>query len=266
MQLPEAEVLVLNFQTKNYALPDSTVNMDELKAVIVTNYGFLPAELSNFQLLSSLPNLKRIRLERISMSSITKNPIQLASLKKITLFMCNIGQAFNNCYISISSAFPKLEEMNIDYCSDLIELPAELCDLSKLKKLNVTNCHKLSALPEGIGRLENLEMLRLRSCTELSKLPTSMKNLGKVDFLDVSDCFSIKMLPEDIGEMHSLRKINMGQCSRLQELPPSVVDLKQLEEVVCDEETKYLWESFSSFLNNVRIIVVKENICWCITL
>ncbi|KAM1728167.1 hypothetical protein TB1_017915 [Malus domestica] len=103
-------------------------------------------------------------------------------------------------------------------------------------------------------------MLRLRSCTELSKLPTSMKNLGKVDFLDISDCFSIKMLPEDIGEMHSLRKINMGQCSRLQELPPSVVDLKQLEEVVCDEETKYLWESFSSFLNNVRIIVVKENI------
>ncbi|KAM1728164.1 hypothetical protein TB1_017911 [Malus domestica] len=103
-------------------------------------------------------------------------------------------------------------------------------------------------------------MLRLRSCTELSKLSTSMKNLGKVDFLDISDCFSIKMLPEDIGEMRSLRKINMGQCSRLQELPPSVVDLKQLEEVVCDEETEYLWESFSLFLNSVRIIVVKENI------
>ncbi|XP_068343215.1 probable disease resistance protein At5g66900 isoform X1 [Pyrus communis] len=260
MQMPEVEVLVLNFQTKNYGLPESVVNMDELKAVIVTNHGFLPADLSNFQLLSSLPNLKRIRLERISILSITKNPIQLASLKKISLFMCNIGQAFNNCSISISSAFPNLEEMNIDYCSDLIELPAEVCDLSKLWKLSVTNCHKLSALPEGIGKLENLELLRLRSCTELSKLPTSMKNLGKVNFLDISDCFSIKVLPEDIGEMSSLRKINMRQCSRLQELPPSVVDLEQLEEVVCDEETKYLWESFSSCLNNVRIIVAKENI------
>ncbi|KAM1174747.1 hypothetical protein FF1_027276 [Malus domestica] len=260
MQMPEVEVLVLNFQTKNYGLPESVVNMDELKAVIVTNYGFLPAELSNFQLLSSLPNLKRIRLERISILSITKNPIQLASLKKISLFMCNIGQAFNNCSISISSAFPNLEEINIDYCSDLIELPAEVCDLSKLTKLSVTNCHKLSALPEGIGKLENLELLRLRSCTELSKLPTSMKNLGKVNFLDISDCFSIKVLPEDIGEMSSLRKINMRQCSRLQELPPSVMDLEQLEEVVCDEETKDLWESFSSCLNNVRIIVAKENI------
>ncbi|TQD97235.1 hypothetical protein C1H46_017166 [Malus baccata] len=259
MQMPEVEVLVLNFQTKNYALPNSVVNMDELKAVIVTNYGFLPAELSNFQLLSSLPNLKRIRLERISIPSITKNPIHLAGLKKISLFMCNIGQAFNNCAISISSAFPNLEEMNIDYCSDLIELPSEVCDLIKLKKLSVTNCHKLSALPEGIGNLENLEMLRLRSCTELSKLPTSMKYLGKVNFLDISDCFSIKVLPEDIGEMSSLRKINMRQCSRLQELPPSVMGLEQLKEVVCDEETKYLWEPFSSYLKNVRIIVAKEN-------
>ncbi|CAN6698421.1 unnamed protein product [Malus baccata var. baccata] len=259
MQMPEVEVLVLNFQTKNYALPDSVVNMDELKAVIVTNYGFLPAELSNFQLLSSLPSLKRIRLERISIPSITKNPIYLAGLKKISLFMCNIGQAFSNCAISISSAFPNLEEMNIDYCSDLIELPSEVCDLIKLKKLSVTNCHKLSALPEGIGNLENLEMLRLRSCTELSKLPTSMKYLGKVNFLDISDCFSIKALPEDIGEMSSLRKINMRQCSRLQELPPSVMDLEQLKEVVCDEETKYLWEPFSSYLKNVRIIVAKEN-------
>ncbi|KAM1702101.1 hypothetical protein ACFXTN_025279 [Malus domestica] len=202
LQMPEAEVLVLNLQTKNYALPESVVNMGELKAVIVTNYGFLPAELT----------------------------------------------------------FPNLEEMNIDYCNDLIELPAEVCDLSKLKKLNVTSCHELSVLPEGIGKLKNLELLRLRSCTELSKLPTSMKNLGKVNFLDISYCFSIKVLPEDIGEMSSLRKINMRQCSRLQELPPSVKGLVQLKEVVCDEETKYLWESFSSYLKNVSIIVAKENI------
>ncbi|KAM1174752.1 hypothetical protein FF1_027281 [Malus domestica] len=103
-------------------------------------------------------------------------------------------------------------------------------------------------------------MLRLRSCTELSKLPTSMKNLGKVKFLDISDCFGIKVLPKDIGEMSGLRKINMRQCSKLQELPPSVMDLEQLEEVVCDEQTKCLWESFLSCLNNIRIIVAKENI------
>ncbi|XP_016651749.1 PREDICTED: probable disease resistance protein At5g66900 isoform X1 [Prunus mume] len=260
MQVPEVEVLVLNFQTENHALPESVENMDKLKALIVTNYGFLPAELSNFQLLSSLSNLKRIRLERISILSITKNPIELKSLQKISLFMCNIGQAFSNCSIPISSAFPNIEEMNIDYCHDLVELPAELCGLSQLKKLSVTNCHKLSALPEEIGKLTKLEVLRLKSCTDLVKLPGSMKNLKKLDFLDISDCFSIRELPEDIGDISNLRKINMRQCLRLEELPLSVLDLEQLKEVICDEETKYLWESFSSHLNNVSINVAKENI------
>ncbi|BFG38945.1 hypothetical protein CerSpe_252190 [Prunus speciosa] len=260
MQVPEVEVLVLNFQTENYALPESVENMDKLKALIVTNYGFLPAELSNFQLLSSLSNLKRIRLERISILSITKNPIELKSLQKISLYMCNIGEAFSNCSIPISSAFPNIEEMNIDYCHDLVELPAELCGLSQLKKLSVTNCHKLSALPEGIGKLTKLEVLRLKSCTDLVKLPGSMKNLKKLDLLDISDCFSIRELPEDIGDISNLRKINMRQCSRLEELPLSVLDLEQLKEVICDEETKYLWESFSSHLKNVSIIVAKENI------
>ncbi|RXH75274.1 hypothetical protein DVH24_029995 [Malus domestica] len=41
-------------------------------------------------------------------------------------------------------AFLNLEEMYIDYCSDLIELPAEICELSKLKKFSVT---VISCLP-----------------------------------------------------------------------------------------------------------------------
>ena len=35
MQMPAAEVLVLNFKTQIYALPKSVVNMDELKVVIL---------------------------------------------------------------------------------------------------------------------------------------------------------------------------------------------------------------------------------------
>ncbi|CAN6541787.1 unnamed protein product [Malus baccata var. baccata] len=175
---------------------------------------------------------------------------------KILQYRGRMEQAFNNCYISISLAFPNLEEMYIDYCSDLIELLTEICNLSKLKKLSVTNCYISISLVFlnleemyidycRIGKSENLEMLMLRSYTKLLKFPTTMKNLGKVKFLDISVCFSIKMLPKDIVEMSSLKKINMRQCSRLQELPQS---------------TKCLWESFSLCLNNVRIIVAKENI------
>ncbi|KAK9948814.1 hypothetical protein M0R45_004376 [Rubus argutus] len=260
IQLADVEVLVLNFNTKNYALPEFVENMYNLKVLIVTNHGFVPAELSNFHLLDSLPNLKRIRLERVSIPSITKHRVQLNSLKKISLFMCSIGQAFSNCSLQISDALPYLEEINIDYCNDLVELPAALCALVNLKKLSVTNSHKLSALPEEIGELVNLEVLRLRSCTDLAMLPGSSTNLKKLNFLDIADCFSIKELPEDFGGMSSLKKINMRQCSRLQELPSSVLDLEHLREVVCDEDTGDLWEPFLPNLRNLRIKLVKENV------
>ncbi|XP_039157808.1 probable disease resistance protein At5g66890 [Eucalyptus grandis] len=42
LQLPEAEALVLNFETgqKTYALPEFIEKVDKLKALIVTNYSF----------------------------------------------------------------------------------------------------------------------------------------------------------------------------------------------------------------------------------
>ncbi|KAM5576422.1 hypothetical protein ABKV19_007340 [Rosa sericea] len=260
LPLPEAEVLILNFQTKYYALPEFVEEMNKLKSLVLTSSGIGPAELNNFQLVDSKPNLKRIRLERISFPSISRYPIQLKSLKKISLFMCSVGQGFGNGSIHISEAFPNLVEMNIDYCNDLVELPADLCDLIQLKKLSVTNSHKLSVLPEDIGNLVNLELLRLRCCTDLSELPDSIRNLKNLKLLDISNCFSIKELPEDIGEMCSLEKLNMRQCSRLNELPSSVVDLEKLMEVTCDEETEILWEPLLPYLRNIHIKVVKEDI------
>ena len=75
IQAPNVEVPVLNFQSKNYGLPEFVEKMDKLKAVTITNYGFFHAELINFQLLKSLSNLKRIRLEKVSIPSLFKAPI-----------------------------------------------------------------------------------------------------------------------------------------------------------------------------------------------
>ncbi|KAM5576393.1 putative disease resistance protein [Rosa sericea] len=264
IELAEVEVLVLNFNTKDYAFPGFVEKMDNLKVLIVTNNGFLPAELRNFHLLDSLSNLKRIRLERVSIPSITKNPLQLKSLKKISLFMCSIGEAFN-CSFQVSHAFPNLEEMHIDYCNDLVELADELCNLVRLNKLSITHCPILSALPEEIGELENLEVLRLRSCTDLAELPSSTTNLKKLNFLDISYCLSIKELPKQIGEMSSLIRINMRECSRLKALPISICDLENnLEEVICDDETEELWEPFLPRLNKgvVRAVEEEFNLTW----
>ncbi|KAG6667468.1 probable disease resistance protein At5g66900 [Carya illinoinensis] len=244
IQPPEVTVLVLNFQTEKYTLPEFIEKMEELKVLIVTNYGAFRVELGNFQLLGSVPNLKRIRLEKVSIPSIGKTLSASRSLEKISLFMCHIGHAYRNSSIQISDALPNLREINIDYCINLVELPAGIFDIISLKKLNITNCHKLSKLPEGLGKLRNLEVLRLRSCTELLELPESTGSLHNLVVLDISDCLSISKLPKHIGKLCNMKEFHKKGCLALHnQLPPSILDLEHLKLVVCDEGMAKRWES-----------------------
>ncbi|KAJ9691632.1 hypothetical protein PVL29_013738 [Vitis rotundifolia] len=248
MQVPEVEVLILNFQTRenNYTLPEFMKRMDKLKVLVLTNYGFSIPELTNFSVLSSLPSLKRIRLERVSVPTLCNTMLELKNLEKITLVMCKINQAFNSSAIQM----PNLKEINIDSCNDLVGLPEWLCDLVQLRKLSISNCHKPSTLPEGIGRLRNLEVLRLHACTKLVGLPDSIASLRNLTLLDISGCFRMRELPKQMGELCSLEKLYMRRCSRLRELPPSIMRIKQLE-VICDTEKAHLWEDHN--FTNLRI-------------
>ncbi|KAG2724564.1 hypothetical protein I3760_01G023900 [Carya illinoinensis] len=258
----KVEVLVLNFQTKNYCLPGFVEKMDKLKALIVTNYGFFPAELGNIQLLGFLPNLKRIRLQKVSIPSIFETPPPLRNLVKISLIMCNIGQNFRNCSIEISHTWSNLMEIIIDYCNDLLEFPTWLCYIVSLKKISITNCHKLFSLPIEIRELTNLEVLRLSSCTNLSELPESITSLQNLRILDISDCLSISKLPKHIGKLRNLEEIHMTRCLRLRNpLPPSTMDLEKLKRVVCDKESAKLWEAIQEFrMDGTRIeIRIAEN-------
>eukprot|EP00261_Vitis_vinifera_P021431 XP_010652665.1 PREDICTED: probable disease resistance protein At5g66900 isoform X2 [Vitis vinifera] len=267
MQLPEAEALILNFnQTeKKYELPEFMKQMDELKVLVVTNYGFCTAELTNFSVLGSLSNLKRIRLEKVSIPTLCKTSIELKNLEKLSLVMCHkIGLAFASSTIQIPEMLPNLREINIDYCNDLVELPEGFCDLIQLNKLSISNCHKLSSLPEGIGKLTNLEVLRVSSCTLVSKLPDSMGSLHKLRVLDITGCLLIRKMPKQIGELRSLREFHMRRCQCLCELPSSVTDLVDLKRVICDEETAQLWECFTHLLPDLTLLVPEEiiNLNW----
>nr|ACD76093.1 VRP1-1 [Vitis hybrid cultivar] len=259
MQVPEVEVLILNFQaTENYTFPNFMKQMDNLKVLIVTNYGSSAAELINFSVLGSLSRLKRIRLEQVSIPTLCDTMVELKNVEKISLVMCKINQAFNSCAIQISNMLPNLMEINISYCSDLVGLPEGLCDLVHLKKLSISNCHKLSALPGGIGRLENLEVLRLHACTKLLGLPDSIGGLHKLTVLDITGCLRMAKLPKQMGKLCSLRKLYMRRCSGLRELPPSIMDLKQLKKVICDIETAELWEEHH--FTNLKITIPEETI------
>ncbi|XP_011039223.1 PREDICTED: probable disease resistance protein At5g66900 [Populus euphratica] len=258
MQAPEVEVLLLNFQTEKFSLPEFIERMNKLKVLVLHNYGFVPAELSNFPLLGSLSNLKRIRLEKVSIPSLFLTSMKWRKLEKMSLVMCNIHQAFNKSTNNISDAFPKLVDLTIDYCNDLEELPTGFCDLVLLRKLSITNCHKLVSLPEDMGNLLDLEVLRLNSCIELTELPATIGRLRKLQILDLSECLSVTELPEQIGQLHDLRKLYMIECSSC-ELPSSIANLVHLKEVTGDQETAMSWYRFKSCLPSLTIKVHKEN-------
>ncbi|KAI7724496.1 hypothetical protein M8C21_024515, partial [Ambrosia artemisiifolia] len=258
LKAPQVEALVLNIRSKKYTLPHFIKKFNELKVLNITSYGIYPTELHGLSLISIVTNLRRMRLEHISLSPSIQSVFELKNLEKLSLIMCEIGNALESCIVD-PTMLPNLIEFEIESCYDLKEVPAGLCNLLRLEKLSITNCHEVNALPEGLGSLLKLEMLRLNSCTRLSKLPESIGKLHCLVFLDISDCLSLDSLPDQIGDLRGLRVLKMSGCHGLEELPDSVANLTLLEDVICDEETSYLWSSYESDLCDLKINVVEED-------
>ncbi|XP_013611364.1 PREDICTED: probable disease resistance protein At5g66900 isoform X3 [Brassica oleracea var. oleracea] len=250
---PSVEVLVLHLSSSDYALPSFIAGMRKLKVLTITNHGFYPARLSNFSCLSLLPNLKRIRLEKVSVTLLDMPQLKLRSLKKLSLVMCSFGDVFYDCEdIDVSKSLPSLQEIDIDYCYDLDELPYWVCEVVSLKTLSITNCNKLTVLSEAIGNLSKLEVLRVSSCINLSELPETTDKLSNLRFLDISHCLGLRKLPLKIGKLQKLKRISMRKCWRC-ELPDSVRDLEDLE-VKCEEETRsMLWERLMPKMRNLIV-------------
>lgn len=218
-----------------------------------------PDQLFDLPLIGSFVNLTSIRFEHVAFSSSIQPIFKLQFLLKLSFVLCEIGDALMNSVTDYPYIQSNLTDLEFDCCYDLMELPSGICNLLHLQNLNITNCHELEALPKTLGNLSNLEILNLHCCTKLQELPESIGSLHNLSFLDISDCLSISLLPEQIGELFSLRVVKMSGVHGLQELPESMSELSQLEEVVCDEETSYLWMDFESDLYNMKINVVEED-------
>jgi len=94
----------------------------------------------------------------------------------------------------------ELTELDCNSC-DLLCLPAEVCSLTQLTKLLLSNNH-IAQLHGHIGNLSSLETLNL-SYNKLSSLPQSTEKLTRLVYLHLShNCFSV--LPSIIGKLTNL--------------------------------------------------------------
>ncbi|KAM0021894.1 putative leucine-rich repeat domain superfamily [Helianthus debilis subsp. tardiflorus] len=256
------EELTLEATSQNYLLPESiNSRMDKLKVLTIKGNCDHPSKLHNLSSIAScLSNLTILRFEHVSVPSL--QPIfALKNLKQLSFVMCEMG---GDAFMSFTTEspynmLPNLTHLEFDMCYDLKQLPSWLCNLAHLQKLSITNCHELDALPKELGGLSSLESLNLHSCTKLQELPVSIGSLPSLNYLDISDCLSISVLPEEIGELCGLRVLKMNGCTGLQQLPLSTSELSRLDEVICDEETSYLWMEFESEIANLKINVVEDD-------
>ncbi|KAK4267309.1 hypothetical protein QN277_024107 [Acacia crassicarpa] len=254
IQADKATVMVLNLKTTKYTLPEFIKKMRNLRVLMVTNYGFRATKLKSFGFLESLWTLRRIRLQGVSVPSLCR----LKNVCKLSLYMCEVNRAFEDSSIEFSEAMPNLVDLNIEYCKDLVKLPAGLCDTVTLKKLSISHCHKFTELPQEIGNLENLELLRISYCADLEEIPRSITKLRNLLFLDISYCVSLRKLPDNIGKLRRLRKFYMPNCYRISELPDSIKYMKHLESVICDEDTYPFWELFKIIHSGLNIKIVMD--------
>ncbi|KAF3790614.1 putative disease resistance protein [Nymphaea thermarum] len=265
LDLPNAEVLILNFSATSYCLPPFLQSMKNLKVLLVANHGSNRAELDGLSLLSYLNKLKRVMFRKISLPaeplhmveegsrlwsrvwkfvksviSITMgaSPEPPQDLHKLSLVLCDV------CHLlHIPSLFLSVRDLEIDYCTDLGELPDTICHISSLEKLSITNFPDLLRLPESIDKLSKLKVLRLQACGTLKCLPQSISQLSELRFLDISYCSSLGAFPEGMEILRRLEKIDMRSCSGIEELPPPLVQMECLTKVICDEDGSSLWIS-----------------------
>ncbi|KFK33469.1 hypothetical protein AALP_AA5G017300 [Arabis alpina] len=129
------------------------------------------------------------------------------------------------------STATNLQELNLEKCSSVMELPSSIGNAANLQVLNLSYCSSLVELPSSIGNATNLQNLDLRFCTSLVELPSSIGNATSLQDLDLSHCSNLVELPSLIGNAIHLQNLDLTGCSSLVELPSSIWNATNLQEL-----------------------------------
>ncbi|KAG7601180.1 NB-ARC [Arabidopsis thaliana x Arabidopsis arenosa] len=258
MELPKAEVLILHFSSDKYVLPPFIAKMGKLRALVIINNGMSPARLHDFSNFTNLAKLKSLWLQRVHVPELSSSTVPLQNLHKLSLIFCKINTSLDQTELDIAQIFPKLSDLTIDHCDDLLELPSTICGITSLNSISITNCPRIKELPKNLSKLKALQLLRLYACHELNSLPVEICELPRLKYVDISQCVSLSSLPEKIGKVKTLEKIDTRECS-LSSIPNSVVLLTSLRHVICDREALWMWEKVQKAVAGLRVEAAEKS-------
>eukprot|EP01018_Ginkgo_biloba_P004423 Gb_29643 [translate_table: standard] len=240
IDFPHVEALVLLFAESEYYLPIFLHAMPKLKLITIL-------------------------LERLIIPPFYEHCRSLENLEKLSLSLCEGLGNMMTLDKKITLEFPKLREINVDHCSDLEELPIQICDLTFLQRLSITNCHLIHKLPDDLGRLGLLQVLQMSACPSLAALPPSLGNFKQLEFLDISHCRCLKDLPVGLDQLARLKMLDMRECTGVRQVPEAIGIPRSLRRVICDEKIEQQWLFIKdSIMHELIVEAVEEhfNVDW----
>ena len=135
-------------------IPSTTCKIRNLRALHVSGCSFLkqlPSELTG-----EFSNLQRINLAHCRQLEDLASTLSCPMLR--TLDLSGTKVTVLPPWVTRAST---LECINIEHCTELVELPQDIGELKCLEVLNIAGCTKLLCLPSGIGQLTRLRQLGL---------------------------------------------------------------------------------------------------------
>nr|ABR17027.1 unknown [Picea sitchensis] len=119
---------------------------------------------------------------------------------------------------------PNLKQLDIRSCAHLVDVGALPPTLIRLK---LYKCRRLSKI-EGICNLTKLRKLNIRKCIEVEDLP-SLERLTSLEKFSADECSKLKRI-KGLGQLAALRILYMSSCKALEELT-GVETLRSLEKL-----------------------------------
>lgn len=158
--------------------------------------------------------------------------------------------------------FPRLEEIEIQNCSQLTTTPCSFPSLEELRISNVSSYRPLenicsssnsssltflhidglldlACLPDNLlNNIKNLVYLAIHKCPNLVHVVPCVRDFGSfLRVLDIKECTNLSTLPDDLQTLQSLAMLWISRCPKITSIP-SLEGLTTLEELrisYCDE-------------------------------
>ncbi|KAF7846803.1 hypothetical protein BT93_L3716 [Corymbia citriodora subsp. variegata] len=130
------------------------------------------------------------------------------------------------------SSLSNLESLDLQGCTNLVEVHQSLGHLTKVVYLNFLNCCNLSCFPSSLNSI-SLENLILRGCSKLSRFPDILVQVKHLKQLELCE-MAIEELPSSVANLIKLERFYLTDCKNLRNLPCSIYKLRHLERVLVD--------------------------------